>query len=92
VDHFDFFSANFMVNLHSDINIVIHRAYNPFNHCLLGAEPMKTFRSVEYWEVEWTIGTRYDGSPGEEEFTLGKRQQRRLTLQRLVPGASVMLP
>ena len=47
-----------MVNLHSDINIVIHRAYNPFNHCLLGAEPMKTFRSVEYWEVEWTIGTR----------------------------------
>ena len=33
----------------------------------------------------------YDGSPGEEEFTLGKRQQRRLTLQRLVPGASVML-
>jgi len=30
---------------------------------------MKTFRSVEYWETEWTIGTRYDGYPGEEEFT-----------------------
>lgn len=33
------------------------------------AKTMKTFRSAKDWETDWKVGTRFDGPPGEEEFT-----------------------